>query len=101
MSAPWDFLREPVNFVGILEPLTLWVLLVVSISMLGIAILALKKKSSPKLKWVAGAFGLFFIKSALLVIDYYFSPGNFMNQAIIGFFDLCVMIAFFIALFRK
>jgi len=101
MSAPWDFLREPINFVGIIEPFTLWVLLVSSIGMLGIAILALKKKSSSKLKWVAGAFGLFFLKSALMVVDYYFSPGDFMNKAILGFFDLCIMVAFFIALFRK
>jgi len=101
MSAPWDFLREPASFVGVIEPLTLWVLLIVSIAMVGIAILALKKKPSPKLKWVAGAFGLFFIKSALLVTDYYFSPGDFMNKSIIGFFDLCIMVTFFIALFRK
>ncbi len=101
MSAPWDFLRDGVSFVGVIEPLTLWVLLIVSIALLGIAVLALKKKSSLKLKWVTGAFGLFFIKSALLVTDYYFSPGDFMNKAIIGFFDLCVMVAFFVALFRK
>jgi len=101
VSAPWDFLREPVNFVGLIEPLTLWVLLIVSIAMLAIAVLALKKKPSPKLKWVAGAFGLFFAKSALLLVDFYFSPGDFMNKAIVGFFDLCIMIAFFVALFRK
>ncbi|MFA6064515.1 MAG: hypothetical protein WCW44_02170 [archaeon] len=101
MSAPWDFLREGVNFVGVIEPLTLWVLLIVSIAMAGIAVLALKKKSSPKLKWVAGAFGLFFVKSALLVTDYYFSPGDFMNKSIVGFLDLCIMLAFFVALFRK
>ena len=101
MSAPWDFLREGVNFVGVIEPLTLWVLLIVSIAMLGIAVLALKKKSSSKLKWITGAFGLFFLKSALLVVDYYFSPGDFMNKALVGFFDLCIMVAFFVALFRK
>jgi len=43
MSAPWDFLRDGVSFVGVIEPLTLWVLLIVSIALLGIAVLALKK----------------------------------------------------------
>ena len=101
LVAPWDFLREPVNFFVIVEPVTLWVLLIVSIALLSIAILALKKKPSTKLKWVTGAFGLFFLKSLLMVIDIYFSPGEFMNTSIKGFFDLCIMIAFFIALFRK
>lgn len=101
MSAPWDFLREPANFVGMIEPLTLWVLLIVSVVIFGIAILALKKKPSPKLKWVAGAFGLVFLKSVFLITDFYFSPGDFMNKAIVGFFDLCIMVAFFVTLFRK
>jgi hypothetical protein len=99
--APWDFLREPVNFVGLIEPFILWVLLIVSIAMLSIAVLALKKKSSLRLKWVMSAFGLFFVKSFLLLVDFYFSPGNFMNQSLLGFFDLCIMVAFFVALFRK
>jgi hypothetical protein len=99
--APWDFLREPASLIGLIEPGTLWVLLVVSIVLFGISILALRKKSSPKLRWICGAFGLFFAKSLLLVGDIYFSPGEFMNKAIIGFFDLCIMLAFFVALFRK
>ncbi|MFA5931426.1 MAG: hypothetical protein WC821_03880 [archaeon] len=101
MSAPWDFLRDPVTWVGIIEPITLWVLLLVSIALFGLALLALKKKSSSKLKYVAGAFGLFFLKSLLMVMDIYFSPGEFMNKAILGFFDLLIMIGFFVALFRK
>ena len=101
MSAPWDFLREPAIWVGVIEPITLWGLLVVSAILFGISLLALKRKNSSKLKYVAGAFGLFFIKSLFMVVDVYFSPGEFMNNAIVGFFDLLIMVGFFIALFRK
>ena len=101
MSAPWDFLREPTVWVGVIEPITLWGLLIVSALLFGIAILALKRKSSSKLGYVAAAFGLFFIKSFLMVVDVYFSPGDFMNKAILGFFDLLIMAGLFIALFRK
>lgn len=101
VSAPWDFLREPVYWVGLIEPATLWVLLLVSAGLFAIALMALKKKSSSKLKWVSGAFGLFFLKSLLLAVDFYFSPGSFMNSSVSGFFDLLIMLAFFVALFRK
>ncbi|MFA6268392.1 MAG: hypothetical protein WCW13_05965 [archaeon] len=99
--ALWDFLREPIVWVQVIEPLTLWVLFLVSIALIGVSILALKRKSSPKLKWVTAAFGLFFVKSLLMIIDQYASPGDFMNKSIQGFFDLLIMISFFIALFRK
>ena len=101
MSAPWDFLREPALWVGVIEPVTLWILLIVSAVLFGIALLALRKKPSSKLRWVTGAFGLFFLKSFLLVADIYFSPGDFMNKSITGFFDLLIMLSFFVALFRK
>lgn len=101
MVAPWDFLREPAVWVGFIEPITLWVLLLVSAGIFGISVLAYKKKPSSRLKWISAAFGLFGFKSLLLVLDIYFSPGNFMNNSILGFFDLMIMIGFFVALFRK
>jgi len=100
-AAPWDVLREPVAWLGTFEPFTSWALLIVSLGLFGVAVLALKKKSSSKLKWVGAAFGLFFLKALLVVLDLYVSSGNFMNYAIQGFFDLIILGILFVALFRK
>jgi hypothetical protein len=76
-------------------------LFLVSLGLLIVAVLAVKKKGSKRLMLVAGAFGLFFIKSALGLIDLYISPGIFMNFAVQGFFDLLIIGAFAIALFKN
>jgi len=100
-AAPWDFLREPMNEIALINPITSWVVLLVSAVLFCIAILAYKKKNSPRLAWVALAFGLFFIKRLLIVIDLYVSPGTFMNDAVQGFFDLLMILALFVGIFRK
>ena len=100
-AAPWDIFREPVSGLWVIEPVVLWVLLFVSFGLLVIALLALQRKHSEKLSWVCAAFGLFFIKAFLLVLDIYYSPGNFMNNAIQSFFDLLILGSLFIGIFRK
>ncbi|MGI6589878.1 MAG: hypothetical protein ACOX1V_04440 [Candidatus Iainarchaeum sp.] len=100
-SAPWDFLRGPVSLIGSFSLVLAWVLLFVSMAMLGISILAYKKKRSHATLFVGIGFGLFFSKAVLIVMDFYLSSGNFFNYAIQSFFDLAIIVSLFIALFRK
>jgi hypothetical protein len=100
-AAPWDVLRAPTDWINVIEPIIVWVLLLVSASVFLIALLALRKKYSVKLVFVAGAFGLFGLKSLLVVIDLYASMGNFMNYSILAFFDLLTIGCLFLALFKK
>jgi hypothetical protein len=100
-AAAWDVFRIPVEIAIALNPFVMGLLFLVSLAILGIALLALKKKKSKRLMIVAIAFGLIFIKSALGLIDLYVSPGIFMNFAVQGFFDLLIVGAFAIALFKK
>ncbi len=100
-AAPWDPLRAPAAAIGIIEPVIVWVLLLVSLGIFAISALAWKKKKSSKLAWVSAAFALFFIKSLLVVLDLYVSSGNFFNYSIQSFFDLLIIAGLFVAIFRK
>lgn len=100
-AAPWDSLRGPTGVIELVEPLVVWLLLIVSAAVMVVAVLAVRKKYSARLAWVSAAFGLFFIKSLLIVLDLYFSPGNFVNYSIQSLFDLVAIGCLFIALFRK
>ena len=99
-AAPWDFLREPIQIISLIEPVTAWLLVIVTGIVAFIAYKAYARSTSQKLKWVLVGFALFFAKAVLLVIDLYFSPGNFMNPAIQSFFDVLVVGSLFVALFR-
>ena len=100
-AAPWDFLRDPAAGLTVVDPITSWIVFLVSLGVFIVAFLALRKRASPRLSWVFAAFGLFLLKRLLIVIDIYVSPGEFMNNAIQGFFDLLIILCFFVALFRK
>jgi len=100
-AAPWDFLRGPIQWIGLAEPVIVWLMLVVSAVVFGIALLAVRKKYSARLVLVSIAFGLFFLKSLLIMLDVYASPGNFMNYSLQSFFDLLIIGCLFVALFRK
>ena len=100
-AAPWDVLQVPVAVANTLDPVVTWIVFLVSLVLVSIAALAYRKSRSPKLAWVLAAFALFSIKRLLNLVDLYFSPGDFMNVAIQGVFDLAVMACLFIALFRK
>lgn len=100
-AAPWDFLRPPMDAVMTISPIIAWVVAIIALGVAVVSILAVKKKKSRRLMLVSGAFVLFFIKSALALADLYVSPGTFMNVSVQGFFDLIIIGALFIALFRK
>jgi len=101
LAAPWDFLRPPMDAVMVVSPLIAWIVTIIALGVAIVSILAVRKKKSRRLMIVSGAFILFFIKSALALADLYVSPGTFMNVSVQGFFDLVIIGALFIALFRK
>jgi hypothetical protein len=100
-AAPWDFLRVSTDTAQVINPVVIWVLMLISLGIFAISVIALKKKGSQRLLFVSGAFGLFFLKGVLSLVDIYVSPGIFMNFAVQGVFDLLILIALFIAIFRK
>ncbi len=100
-AAPWDFLRIPTEMATTLNPIVMWLVFIVALVVMIISLLALKRKNTQKLLFVSVAFSLFFLNSALSLLDLYASPGIFMNFAVQGVFDLLIIGALFIALFRK
>ena len=101
LAAPWDFLRGPTDLAMSVSPIVAWLALVIAFGVMVVSVLALKKKKSRRLLLVSAAFGLFFIKLALNLVDLYVSPGFFMNIGVQSVFDLLIMGALFTALFRK
>jgi len=100
-AAPWEILKEPVNLIGNFAPVLSWLLLIVAGVLMIISILAHNKRKSHTTLWVGVAFNLFFIKSLLVVLDFYVSSGNFFNYAIQSLFDLAILASLFIAIFRR
>lgn len=100
-AVPWDFLRGPVELIGSFSLILAWLLFFVSIALASISVLAYKKKKSHITFFVGIAFGLFFAKSFLIVMDFYVSSGNFFNYAIQSFFDLIIIVSLFVAIFKK
>ena len=100
-AAPWDFLRVSTSTAQVINPIVVWVVMLISLGLFTISIIALKKKGSQRLLFVGGAFGLFFLKNLLGLVDLYISPGIFMNFAVQGVFDLLILASLFIAIFRK
>ncbi len=100
-AAPWDPLRPVAEFLTQVEPIIMIVVLLASAALLVLAVLAYNKSKSKRLMLVALAFGLFFLKLLLNFIDLDASPGRFMNPAIMGFFDLAVLVVLFYALIKK
>ena len=101
LAAPWDFLRGPTDLAMNLSPIFAWIVLIISLAVLVVSILAVKKKKSRRLLLVSVAFALFSIKLILNLVDLYASPGFFMNIGVQSVFDLLIMGALFTALFRK
>ena len=101
LAAPWDFLRGATETAQVISPVVAWIVLVIALGVAIVAVLALKKKKSRRLALVSVAFGLFFIKTILNLVDLYISPGSFMNLGVQSVFDLVIIGALFVALFRK
>lgn len=100
-AKPWGFLRFPVEVAQIINPIVVWLVIIFSSIILLIAFLSFRKKNSKRLLLVFIAFSFIFFQSFLNLIDFYFSPGVFMNPAVQGVFDLIIISALFIALFKK
>lgn len=101
MSVPWEFLKEPIYALGEFSIYFASLFLIVAFILFIISVLAFRKKSSKKLLIVSTAFGLFFFKSILVFLDYFFSPGVFMNYTIQSLFDLIILILLFISLIKN
>ena len=101
LAAPWDFLRGATETAQVISPVVAWIVLVIAFGVMLVSILALRKKKSKRLLFVSAAFGLFFIKTILNLVDLYVSPGFFMNVGVQSVFDLIIIGALFTALFRK
>lgn len=98
MVLPWEFLKEPVDLIGQFALPINALFFIVAGLLVVISFLAWRKKGSKRLLLVTGAFGVLFLKSILMLLDYFLSPGYFMNYAIQGFFDLLVIVMIFVAL---
>jgi hypothetical protein len=101
MVVPWEFLKEPIYALNEFSMYVAILLLLVALVLFSISLLAWKKKSSRRLLIVSAAFGLFLFKAVLVFLDYFISPGYFMNYAIQGFFDLGILILLFVSLLKN
>lgn len=101
MAVPWEFLKEPIYALGEFSMYFAFLFLLVSLVLFGVSIFAFRKKPSRKLGVVSAAFGLFFFKAVLVFLDYFFSPGFFMNYAVQAFFDLVILILLFVSLLKN
>jgi hypothetical protein len=97
----WEPLRAIPEIAVVINPIIIWLLFLVSLSILIISALAFNKKRSQQLFFVTIAFIFLFLKSSLNLVDFYFSPGYFMNFAVQGIFDFVVMLSLLLAIFRK
>ncbi len=99
--APWDFLRDVTQQAIAIDFITRVIVLVLSLAITAIALLAFKRSKSGKFLFVSIAFTLFTVKWALKVVDLFFSPGEFFNRAAENVFELLILAALFIAIFKK
>ena len=90
-AAPWDFLRGGVEVANIVSPLVAWIMVAIALGILLVSVLAVRKKKSRRLMLVSVAFGIFFIKAILNIVDLYCSPGTFMNVSVQGIFDFLMI----------
>ena len=81
--------------------ITRFLVLLLSLAIFAIAFKAYRKTGSERLKYVLIAFALFAVKWAIKVVDVFVSPGRFFNDASENVFELLILGALFMALFRK
>ena len=97
----WEPLKIVPEIAYLINPIIIWLLLIISSVVFTISLVALKRKKSQKMLFISLAFFFFFTNSFLNVVDFYFSPGYFMNFAVQGLFDFLVILSLLIAIFRK
>ena len=99
--AIWDPLWDVTQQAIAIDFITRAIVLVLSLAITVIALLAFKRSKSGKFLFVSIAFILFTVKWALKVVDLFFSPGEFFNRAAENIFELLIIAALFIAIFKK
>ncbi len=97
----WDFLRPLTDNVIELDFATRVIVFLISLGILGIALLAYQRSKSNRFLFVSVAFLLFAVKLALKVIDLYISPGEFFHRAAENIFELAILVSLALAIFRK
>ncbi len=84
----------------ILDPWTRFAVFLITFFLFFIAYKAYKKSKDRKLYLITLSFAVFTLKWLAYIIDFYFSPGVFMNPAVVGIFDLLILGLMFLALLK-
>lgn len=98
---PWDPLRLLIEFSEHIDIITRLIVFALTLVILVISFLAYQKNKSGRLLFVFLAFLFFSIKWALKVIDLFVSPGMFFSDPAENVAELFILVALFIAIFRK
>ena len=99
--AAWDFLRLITDQAITIDFGTRIIVFLLSMALMAISLLALKRSKSNKFLFVSIAFLLFAAKWALKVVDMFISPGEFFHRAAENIFELAILASLFIAIFKK
>lgn len=103
MQYPWEFLRPLAESAAGLGFYINILVFLLAAAMFIIAVLALRKTGSSRLKFVALAFFFFALKWGIKILDRNFgmSPGDFLSDASENVFELTILALLFFAIFRK
>ena len=101
ISTVTDPIRGFGDFVGQFDYITRFIVLALTVFLAYVSYSAYKKNKSERLFFVALAFGLFFVKWLLKVVDIFVSPGNFFALTYQNVFELLILGALFFALLKK
>lgn len=74
---------------------------VLSLAILVVSLLAFQKSKSNKFIFIAIAFFLFAAKWFLKILDIFLSPGIFLPDSSENVFELCILAALLIGIFKK
>ncbi len=94
------YLKTLVQISESLDPWTRFIVFIIASFMLFISYKAYTKTKNKKLFLVTLGFGTFAIKWGLMLFDFYYTPGYFMNSSVTGVFDLFVLAFLFSALLK-
>ncbi|MFH1224338.1 MAG: hypothetical protein V1676_00880 [Candidatus Diapherotrites archaeon] len=101
LQYPWDFLRPLADAANGFDLYIKLLVFILSLAMLSVALLAMRKKGSARLTFVALAFFFFALKWGIKIIDMYISPGSFLADPAENVFELAILATLFFAIFRK
>lgn len=100
-AQPWDLLRTAIGTAETIDLVTKGIVFALSLAIAGIAFLAYRKHRTRKLLFVTMAFSLFAVKWLFMIADLFVSPGAFFSDPAQNVFELLILAALFIAIFRK